>query len=548
MLLLLTVGAARAQLSLPPDYAWRQLSPPGEVGSSVRSLWKIDPRGEWVVFVGDVENAGAEAVYAMRRNGAALYRLSAYGAPGSIAELLLSGDGRRVFYLGDLETDGRNELWSAPIPGTPASAVKLNVAVQGQGVEHWSVPASGERLVYAAEGVEEYGFWSVPLAGPAAASVRLDPGLTPGESFVGTAISPEGARAFLVLGDIAGQTSRIWSAPIDGPIGSGLFLFDESSTSCFATGGAVPSGSSRFFYLLSCDTPSGNRINQAWSVPLAGPAAAAVSLAGSFVAGGAIASAAFSSDGEFFVFRADKSVDDQFDLWSVPLAGPLAELVRLNPLLVGSGDVTSRYTISPDSSRVAYVADQTTDETFRAWSVPISGPSGSATSLVSGILPLNRDVTSLEFTPDSATVVFRADFAEDERFDLYSVPADGSAFQDQITNDSSVPGPIRAVGSSWRLHPDGARVAYIFDESAPGDSRGLGEQRLSPRYIQDAQLNGDPVAGGRIFSFAVFPDSAGTIYFSDELIDERWHLFTVDSRIFGDGFEEGTTAAWPDAP
>ena len=66
--------------------------------------------------------------------------------------------------------------------------------------------------------------------------------------------------------------------------------------------------------------------------------------------------------------------------------------------------------------------------------------------------------------------------------------------------------------------------------------------------MQDTRLNGDPVAGGKISTFAVFPDSAGTIYYSDELVDTRFHLFTVDSRIFGDGFEEGTTAAWPDAP
>ena len=62
-LLLLTAGTAHAQLSLPPDYVRRQLSPAGSSAPSVTFQWRIDPRGEWVVFVGDVESAGAQAVY-----------------------------------------------------------------------------------------------------------------------------------------------------------------------------------------------------------------------------------------------------------------------------------------------------------------------------------------------------------------------------------------------------------------------------------------------------------------------------------------------------
>ncbi len=394
-LLALSPSPATAQLSLPPDYAWRQFSPPGEAGSSVRYQWHIDPRGEWVVFVGDVESSGAEAVYSRRRNGSELRRLSPYGPVGAVQSLELSADGRYVIYRGDLETAGLDELWS---------------------------------------------------------------------------------------------------------------------------------------------------------VPMEGPASESVSLAGSFVEGGAISSFSISPDGQYLLLRADKLVDERFELWSVPIAGPAGAMVRLNPALVADGDVENTFEISPDSSRVAYVADQGANEAFRAWSVPIAGPSAAAEPLVSGILAAGADVTNLEFTPDGTTIVLRGDLSVGDRFDLYSVPADGSAFQVRITNDSSIPGPTYSVGSTWGLHPDGVRVAYVFDEDAPNDARGLGEQRLSPHYIQDKRLNGDPVAGGRISTFRVFPDSAGTIYYSDELVDERFHLFTVDSRIFGDGFEEGTTAAWPDAP
>ena len=545
-LLLFTGGNAHAQLSLPPDYAWRQLSPAGEAGSNVRAWWEINPRGEWVTFVGDVENTGAEAVYAIRRNGATLHRLSPYGPAFAVADLDLSPDGRRVLYRGELETNGLSEAWSAPLAGAPTDAVKLNLPVVGYGVLAVIEPDQGTRIGYIAETSTGFGFWSVPAAGPAAASLRLDPGLAVDEVIYGGLVAPDGSRAVLFIFNQTTEIASIWSVPLDGPAESGLFLIEAAPAGCLPHTGAV--GSGFLVYALSCDTPVGERTNQLWSVPLAGPANAALSLAGSFVEGGALDSLQISPDGEYLVLRADKLVDEKFELWSVPVAGPAGALVRLNPALGAGGDVESGVAISPDSSRVAYVADQVTDQTFRAWSVPIAGPSTEATPLVSGIVVANGDVRNLDFTPDGTQIVFRADLSENERFDLYSVPADGSAMQDQITNDSSIPGPTFSVGSKWHLHPDGLRVVYVFDEDAPNDARGLGEQRLSPRYIQDKRLNGDPVAGGQVSSFAVFPDSAGTLYYSDELVDTRYHLFTVDSRLFGDGFEEGTTAAWADVP
>lgn len=546
-LLAALASPSTAQLSLPPDYVWRQFSPPGEAGSSVRFLWKVDPRGEWVVFVGDVENTGAEAVYSRRRNGAELHRLSAYGPVGAVQSLELSADGRFVIYRGDLETAGLDELWSTPIAGTPAAAVKLNLPVIGAGVSGSTLPAAGGRIGYLAETASGVGFWSVPVAGPAGSSVRLDFELGTDELLYGGLVV-SASRIVLLIYNQTTPSVGLWSVPLDGPAAAGVYLLEASPTGCVAFLVAASSSTNRVAYALTCDTPVGDRTNQLWSVPMAGPASDSVSLGGSFVEGGAIQSFSTSPDGQYLVLRADKLVDERFELWSVPIAGPAGEMVRLNPALVAGGDVENTIDISPDSTRVAYVADQTTNETFRPWSVPIGGPSTLAEPLVTGATAANADVTNLAFTPDSATIVFRGDLSQDERFDLYAAPADGSGGREQITNDSGIPGPDRSTGLLWRLHPDGRRVVFTVDQNAPSDQRRLYEQRLQPRYVQDARLNGEPVAGGRISSFAVFPDSAGTVYYSDELVNERFHLFTVDSRIFGDGFEEGTTAAWPDAP
>ncbi|MEO8198042.1 MAG: hypothetical protein ABI689_15095 [Thermoanaerobaculia bacterium] len=544
-LLALAATSLPAQLSLPPDYVRRQLTPAGEPDSQVTFNWRVDPRGEWVVFVGDVELAGAEAVYAIRRNGAELHRLSPYGPIGAVQSLELSADGRFVLYRGDLATAGLDELWSAPISGTPASAVKINLPVIGGGVLGSTLPAAGGRIGYLAETASGTGFWSVPVAGPAAASVRLNLDLAADELVYGGLVV-SASRIVLLIYNQTDDTVGLWSVPLAGPAASGVYLLEASPAGCFAFLVSASAGSNRVAYAMTCPTPVGERTNQLWSVPMAGPASESVSLAGSFVEGGAMTSYNASADGERLIFIADKLVDETFELWSVPVAGPAGELVRLNDSLITAGDVT-RFAISPDGTRVAYIADQEINERFSAWSVPIVGPSTHALPLVTGSFS-GRDVTALAFTADSDKVVFRADLTVDNRFDLYRVPANASAAQQLITNDSHPPTPERSVGSSFRLHPDGQRVVYTFDEAAPNDSRGLGEQRLSPRYTQDKRLNGVPVAGGRVSSFAIYPDNAGTLYYSDELLDGRFHLFTVDSRIFGDGFEEGTTAAWPDTP
>lgn len=547
MTLLVLAGLpADAQLSLPPDYARRQLSPTGEAASSVTLQLLVDPRGEWVVFVGDVELAGAEAVYSMRRNGGDLHRLSAYGAAGSVGAIALSPDGRRVIYRGDLETDGLGEIWSVALPGPAASAVKLSHPVTGAGVLGVFVPEQGDRLAYFVDGPAHRELWSVPVTGPAAAAVHLDPPFGADEEAAFAFATPDG-HGLLFLQDIVTGAGRIWSVPLAGPAGAGLFLLDPSPADCLPFPSTVTPGSNRLIYLLFCDTTVGVRANQLWSVPVAGPAAAAVSLAGSFAEGGEIGSLLSSPDGARLVFIADKLADDRFELWSVPAAGPAGALVRLNDTLVAGGDVVVGTRISPDSLRVAYIADQEFNERFSAWSVPIVGPSTHALPLVTGSF-VGRDVTALEFTADSSTVVLRADLTVDNRFDLYQVPANASAAQEQITNDSFPPGSTHSIGSLWRLHPDGRRVVYTFDEDAVNDQRGLGEQRLAPNYVQDARLNGAPVAGGSVIAFEVYPDSRGTLYRSDELFDNRFHLFTVDSRIFGDGFEEGSVAAWADAP
>lgn len=530
----------------PLPYLVRQLTPSGEAASRVATSWALDPRGEWVAFVGDIEIAGADAVYALRRNGSAPHRLSPYAAANAIHKLGFSADGRQVIYQGDLEVDGQDEIWSVPPWGTVATAVKLNGAVTGAGVQTFALPRTGDRIVYIAETAAGKGVWSVPAAGPAGAGIRLDPDPVGDDYPQSVMFRPDGAGISILMVDPVAVSTRLFAVPVAGPAASAVLLADLDATGCPAAAAGFTADGDRLLFARLCS--GGSVFNQLWSVPVTGPASAAVSLAGNFATGGAIKSVDLSPDGQRVVFVADKLVDERFEIWSVPIDGPAAAAVRLNPSLVAGGDVKTNFRISPDSTRVAYIADQASDERFFPYSVPIDGPSTSAASLYQGLLNVAADAQELEFTPDGSGVVFRFDLAVDERFDLYWAPADASAVQSRITNRGSNPAPARSVSGFWFVHPDGERVFYTFDESAPGDRRGLGEQRIVDPYTADARWNTPPVAGGQVTLFALFPDAQGLVYRSDEVVDEKFELFTVDTRILGDGFESGDFSAWSVAP
>ena len=82
-------------------------------------------------------------------------------------------------------------------------------------------------------------------------------------------------------------------------------------------------------------------------------------LNGAQTAGGNVDAYFVSPDAARVVYLADQQTDDVWELFSVPIAdGPVT---RLNSPLTAGGDVLGNSpAISPDSDRVAYIADQET--------------------------------------------------------------------------------------------------------------------------------------------------------------------------------------------
>ncbi len=260
-----------------------------------------------------------------------------------------------------------------------------------------------------------------------------------------------GAAGSVVFRDPAGD---IHSVPVTG--GAPVQLNDPLVTGGTILRYSVAPGGARVVYLADQDTDG---VDEMYSVPVAG--GTPVRLNPALPPGGDVLSD-FQIDpsGATVVYRADQAVDGNIELWGVAIGG--GPVVRLNGPLVAGGDVSSTSSsavtraISPDGSTVVYRADQAVDEVFELWSVPIGG--GAAVRL-NGPLVAGGDVgVHSSITSDSATVFYEADQDTNNVTELYGVPIHGGT---AVRLNPALP-----PGERLRSHvpsPDGARVLLLTD-------------------------------------------------------------------------------------
>ena len=92
-------------------------------------------------------------------------------------------------------------------------------------------------------------------------------------------------------------------------------------------------------------------------------------------------------------------------------------VIKLNDPLVTNGYVID-FQISPDSSRLVYLANQDTEGVSELYSVPLAG--GTVTKL-NDPLVTNVNLIRGQISPDSSRVVYLADQDTDGVYELYGV-------------------------------------------------------------------------------------------------------------------------------
>ncbi len=264
-------------------------------------------------------------------------------------------------------------------------------------------------------------------------------------------------------------------------------------------------------------------------------------LNGPLVAGGDVAEFRISPDGSRAVYRADQEIDGVHELFSVSTDGGPSR--KLNGALAPGGqvglDFVHSFRISPDGSRVIYWADQEVDELFELFSAPIDG--SQAPVKLNGPLVTGGDVLSTPsflladafapMTPDGSRVFYLADQEEDDRVELYSVPSDGSQPPVKL-NGPLVPGGD-VLGSLFfatavQIAPDADWAVYLADQDTDDviELYGVPLAGGTPPVKLSHPLDPD----GDVFSVQLSPDGAWALYVASENASGPMELFRVPLR------------------
>ncbi len=336
------------------------------------------------------------------------------------------------------------------------------------------------------------------------ANSKLNPTLAGGEGDVRGAsrlvdhpfrISPDGRRVVYLADQNTDEVVELYSVPIDGgkavqlngPLVAGgqVSGADADMSEPFL----ISPDSRRVVYVADQDA---DEVFELFSVPIDG--GKLVKLNPSLVADGDVRGAdpavnpfRISPDGGWVVYTADQDTDEVIEIYSVPIGG--GEAVKLNPVLAGgkgdvrgaSTDMANPFRISPDSSRVVYVADQEKDSVFELFSVPIAG--GPSVKLNPVLAKGRGEIRGADnsvanpflFTADGRRVLYLADQEDVGVMELYAVAVTGGAVTKlnralsaprQAGGEGAIVGADYEVNHPFRISPDGRWAVYVADQDA----------------------------------------------------------------------------------
>ncbi len=329
-------------------------------------------------------------------------------------------------------------------------------------------------------------------------------------------LTPDNRRVIFELDQETLGREELWSVPIEGPATAAVKLSPSTPLGAEVTVGASLSADGQFAEFWF-NAPAG--LFEIWSAPTDG-SSPAFKLHPDFPPGASGILEGLPA-GNRVVFQADLATAGQYELWSVPFDGSEAP-VRLNGSLVAGGNV-NQYGFSQDLQRVFYIADQRVVGQFELYSVPVAGPFSAAVRL-NPTLPAFGDVTTVSDVGDPTRILFLADSSVDGQIELWSVPIDGPA-----TSAVKLNGPMVVGGNV--LGPFGSVngiVSYIAD-AIVNERYEMYLVPIAGPSTAGFRVNANPPAGGDVTGGSIADLGAGpfVLLLGDLRVNDKFELFVA---------------------
>ena len=408
---------------------------------------------------------------------------------GSVRGFWLTPSGDRALYLAQEQDNLAVELHSVP-SDKPSLRVNVRLGPQPKPVVSMQLVPDGTRVVFQSSA----DLFSAPADGSAA---PINGSVEPPLLFQ---ISPDGQQ--VVFESFANGQTLLYSVPVDGS-STPVLLFATSGTIALNSSLKFSADSTRLAFLAD---------DILRTVPLDGSTPAAS------IQSAALADFRLSPDGDTVVFRRQTGLR-KIELFAAPSDGS-APPRALNPPFHSRAHATA-FELTPDGSRVVYLADQILNEMFELFSVPLDG-SAPAVRL-SGVLATEGDVrTGFALSSDGQRVVYLADALVDERVELFSVRTD--AQQAPVRLSGALPNT--ADVQRFTITPDANRVVYL------ADARSDGVLELFSTPIRGARvpkrLSRPLVPGGQVIQFQVSADSHTVVFMANRsALPDEWTVLAA---------------------
>ncbi|TWU28154.1 hypothetical protein [Bythopirellula polymerisocia] len=501
-------------------------------GSVIPEGLQFSPDSSRVLYLADQTTDNVNEIFSVSSTGGLAIKLNGLLPPGGnvFSEgLQFSPNSSRVLYLADQLTNNVNELFSVPSGG--GIIIRLN----GSLVANGDVFSTGlqfspdsSRVLYRADQVTDTvnEIFIVPSAGGFTTKLNGQLVLNGDVSSSGLQFSPDSSRVLYLADQTTSNVNEVFSVPSTGGFATKLNGPLAPNGDVSAAGVQFSPDSSRVLYLADQVT---NGVAEIFSVPSGG--GIATKLNGPLTPNGDVSSAGlqFSPDSSRVLYLADQITNDVDEIFSVPSGGGFA--IKLNGMLAPGGNVDPNgLQFSPDSTRVLYLADQTTNDVFEIFSVPSLG--GTATKLNGALVSGgNVDSAGLQFSPDSTRVLYLADQTTNDVNELYIVPSAGG-MATKLSGTLVAGGNV--VSEGLEFSPDSSRVIYMADQSTDN----VNEIFIVPSAGGTAvKLNGPLGAGGNVLSHQLSPDGSLVLYLADQNVDNVNEIFVRIVRQHANGGE-----------